>query len=98
MAAILRSAKLARTTDGSIVIPFDLVWPLSVVQYHKMIREGILTEDDPVELIEGVLVAKMPKNPPHSVATGTVREALEKLLPAGWHVRVQEPITTEVSE
>jgi Uma2 family endonuclease len=76
----------------------DPLWPLSVDQYHAMIREGILTEDDPVELLEGLLVRKMSKNPPHAVATGLVQDALTAAIPTGWHVQMQDPVTTEDSE
>ena len=76
---------------------------LSVPQYHAMRRAGILTADDRVELLDGLLVSKMTKNPPHSLATELTRRALEDALRAGgvheaWHVRSQEPITTEDSE
>lgn len=74
------------------------IWRLSVAQYHGMIKAGILTEDDPVELLEGWLVAKMPKNPPHRLSTQLTREALADLLPAGWYVDAQEPITLLDSE
>ena len=40
----------------------------------------------------------MPKNPPHSVVTQLVADALRRLLPPGWHVLVQEPITLGDSE
>jgi Uma2 family endonuclease len=63
-----------------------------------MIQAGILTEDDPVELLEGWLVTKMPKNPRHRVATQLTREALAQVLPSGWYVDAQEPITTADSE
>lgn len=79
-------------------MPADPVWRLSVDQYHAMIRAGILTDDDPVELLEGWLVPKMPKNPPHRAATRLARKALEGLVPAGWYVDAQEPITLEDSE
>jgi Uma2 family endonuclease len=71
---------------------------LSVDQYHEMIRSGLLTEDAPVELLEGRLRTKMPKNPAHRLATGLMRQALEHLVPAGWHVDSQEPLTLEDSE
>jgi hypothetical protein len=58
-------------------VPTDLIWRLSVDQYHAMIRVGILTDDDPVELLDGWLVSKMPKNPPHRVVTRLLRQALE---------------------
>ncbi|MCI0529796.1 MAG: Uma2 family endonuclease [Nitrospira sp.] len=82
----------------SLVVPTDFIWRLSVSQYHEMIRAGILTEDDPVELLEGWLVTKMPKNPPHRLTTQLTREALARLLPIGWYVDAQEPITLEDSE
>ncbi len=80
------------------VVPTDVVWRLDVEQYHAMIDAGILTEDDPVELLDGILVPKMPKSPSHRLATGLVREALEPLVPGGWHVDSQEPVTTAESE
>jgi Uma2 family endonuclease len=79
-------------------MPGERIWQLSVSQYHQMIRGGILTDDDPVELLEGVLVTKMPKNPPHRLANELAREALARLIPAGWHINMQEPITTADSE
>lgn len=74
------------------------IWRLSVPQYHSMIDAGILTEDDPVELLEGWLVTKMPKNPPHRLSTQLTREALAYLLPVGWYVDAQEPMTLSDSE
>lgn len=32
-------------------VPGDMVWPLTVQQYQEMIRTGILTEEDRVELV-----------------------------------------------
>jgi Uma2 family endonuclease len=82
----------------AVAVPTDYIWRLSVEQYHEMIRTGILTDDDPVELLEGWLVVKMPKNPPHRLATQLTRAALERLIPTGWFVDAQEPVTTENSE
>jgi Uma2 family endonuclease len=73
--------------------PIRIQEPLTVAQYHELIRAGILTEDDPVELLGGRLITKMPKNPPHRLATGLVRQALEQLKLDGWYVDSQEPIT-----
>lgn len=78
--------------------PSELIWPLSVEQYHAMIDAGILTDDDPVELIEGCLTYKMPKNPHHSLAIRLVRKLLEKLLHEGWFVESQDAITLSDSE
>ena len=79
-------------------MPPEPVCRLSVSQYHEMIAAGILPSDDPVELLEGWLVPKMVKNPPHSTARQLTTRALEQILPPGWHVRSQEPITLSDSE
>jgi Uma2 family endonuclease len=88
------------TTPQTVSPPLtiDFIWRLSVEQYHKMIDAGILTSGDPVELLEGMLVTKMAKNPPHSLATQLVRDALAKLFSSGWCVSSQEPITLVDSE
>ncbi len=84
-----------RVTPG---IPADPIYRLSVTQYHDLIDRGILTSDDPVELLEGWLVLKMTKKPPHSVATRRTRLALEKVVSPGYFVDSQEPVTTGDSE
>lgn len=90
---------------SSTVIPFlppgpppEPIKRFSVDEYHAIIRAGIFNEDDSIELLEGWLVEKMPKKPPHSVATGLLSDALTPMLPGGWHVISQEPITTGDSE
>lgn len=84
--------------ESIAAIPNDLILRLSIDQYHAMIQSGILTDDDFVELLEGWLVFKMSKNPPHRVTTRLVRTALENILPPGWYVDSQEPITLSNSE
>jgi Uma2 family endonuclease len=79
-------------------IPPQVMWRLSVEQYHEMIRWEILTDDDAVELLEGWLVSKMPKNPPHSALNDVVAEILKAILPNGWCLRSQNPIALEISE
>ena len=87
-----------RATRNSLGVPDSPIWRLSIAQYHQMVRSGILTDDDPVELLEGWLVTTMPKNPPHRLTTQLLREALAQLVPVGWYVDAQEPITTSDSE
>ncbi|CAA9436896.1 MAG: hypothetical protein AVDCRST_MAG64-3882 [uncultured Phycisphaerae bacterium] len=69
------------------------IFRLTVDQYHQLIDSGTLTEDDPVELLEGILVFKMPKNTPHATCTKLARREVERLLPDGWHYQTQDPIT-----
>lgn len=74
------------------------IFPLTVDQYHAMIDNGILTSDDRVELLDGVLVRKALQNPPHRIATHATRQALEGIIPKRWYVDEQKPITLATSE
>jgi Uma2 family endonuclease len=65
------------------------IQPLSVDQYVRMTELGILTEDDPVELLEGFLVQKMPRNSPHDYSITVITPVLVRLVPVGWVVRCQ---------
>lgn len=82
----------------AMTIPEAPVWRLSLEQYHHMIQTGILTDDDPVEFLEGLLVTNMPKNPLRSLATHLTRNALAQVVPAQWYVDAQEPFTADDSE
>jgi hypothetical protein len=62
-------------------LPDAPIWQMRVDQYHQMIRNGIRTADDPVELLEGLLVTKMPKNPPHRLANELARDVLAESFP-----------------
>jgi len=79
-------------------VPTVPIYRLSVEQYHAMIEAGILKSGDPVELLEGWLVQKMTKHPPHCTATRLTRRALDVVVPEGWFVDSQEPLTTTESE
>jgi Uma2 family endonuclease len=74
------------------------IWRISVAQYHAMAEAGILDADDPVELLEGYLVAKVTKSPAHRLAKRLVRLAIEALLPRGWYIESEDPVTTVDSE
>lgn len=67
---------------------------LSTDQYDRMIDARVLREDDRVELLEGLLVSKMARNPPPDGTLGMVEEALRARLPAGWCIRMQMAVAT----
>jgi hypothetical protein len=69
------------------------VYRLTVDQFDRMVRDGMLGEDEPVELLNGVLVKTMPKNPAHRVGLRKTILALQKLVPTGWHVAKEEALT-----
>jgi Uma2 family endonuclease len=70
----------------------DHVYRLTVDQYDRMVRDGTLTENDPVELLGGVLVLKMPKNPEHEWAVAEMQEVLSACQSGAWHVRKEAPV------
>jgi Uma2 family endonuclease len=92
------TSSVASAPDPDEAVTLDSLYRLSVAQYHAMVRAGVLTEEDPVELLEGLLVCKMSKNPPHVVATELLQRALSRLVPEGWYVSMQNPVTTKSSE
>lgn len=88
----------SRSAETGFPPPRVALRRLTVAQYRAMARAGILKPDDRIELLDGFLVEKMTKNPPHRIATGAAREALARVVPDGWYVDAQEPIVTADSE
>ena len=70
----------------------------SVEEYHQLARMGVLRESDPYELLEGWIVLKMTRNPPHDTALQLLEDLLRHLLPSGWCVRGQKAISLTESE
>jgi Uma2 family endonuclease len=66
--------------------------PITVDQYEAMVASGEITPADRLVLIEGRLVKKMTKYPPHTTATNIAHRTIEALLPAGWHARKEDPV------
>lgn len=90
------------TVESSVAlacgIPPEPVLPLTVNQYHEMLCAGILENGTPAELLEGWLVRKMTKDPPHTVSVGCTFESLARVVGPPWHVRIEGPVTTGDSE
>ena len=77
---------------------FQRIRRFSVQEYHRWITSGMLTSDDPVELLEGIIVEKMPVYPSHRFVTDEIRKRLDKLGLEGYFVTGQQPITLSESE
>lgn len=71
---------------------------VSVAQYHQMIADGVLGDGDPVELVEGYLVAKMSHNNPHRTGVQWLAKRLLLAAPPGWVAISQLPIALTESE
>jgi Uma2 family endonuclease len=67
------------------------LYRFTVDQYERMVEAGILTEDDRVELIDGYVVTKMGKRPPHVWTVDSLEDLLRALLGAKWCLRGENP-------
>lgn len=86
------------TTEGSQdIAPFP-VRRFSVAEYRRLGEMGVLSEDDSVELLAGWIVPKMNLNPAHSVSVQLASDALRKVLPDAWCMRIQDAVSTSDSE
>lgn len=74
------------------------LYRLSVEQYHQLCESAIIPEGSPVELVEGLLVRKMSKNPPHLMATDLINQLLNRLVPEGWYVSIENPVTLQAQQ
>lgn len=70
----------------------------SVAEYQQMIQVGILTDEDKVELLDGYVVLKMPRNPVHDARIQKLTRLLFVALPLRWDLRVQLAITLAESQ
>jgi Uma2 family endonuclease len=71
--------------------PWD-PYRLTVWQYERLVAVGILAEDEPVELLNGLLVWKMAKGPAYTAACVETRDALLPLMPPGWHLQTEAAV------
>jgi Uma2 family endonuclease len=63
--------------------------------YARLMDQGFLDEDDPIELLDGLLLVKEPQSSPHRTAVGLVAKALERAFGEGWFVQIQSPIALD---
>ena len=63
-----------------------------------MIAAGILTENDRVQLLDGVIAEMSPVGLPHRHAVQVLMRWIMKILPDGWDLQIQQPITIGASE
>jgi Uma2 family endonuclease len=77
--------------------PEDIVGPDSsggytYEQYFTLVELGLLNDDDRVELLDGVIVAKSPANPPHDAGVWRAQVALMRAVGDHAIVRVQSSL------
>jgi hypothetical protein len=87
--------------DGQVFVRNNGTLPplqFTVAQYQRMITLGILLEGAPIELLEGWIVTKMARNPPHDTTIYRTQMALIRRLPPEWICRGQSGVTTDDSQ
>lgn len=62
---------------------------IPTAEYLRLVETGVLGEDDRVELLEGVIVAMTPSNPPHAAAVMKTTFALMRAVAEHATVRTQ---------
>ena len=61
-------------------------------EYERLIDHGFLDEDDPVELLDGLLLVKEPQHSLHRTAVILVVTALERVFSDGWFIQTHSPL------
>ena len=61
-------------------------------EYERLLRHGVLGEDDHVQLIDGEIIELAPQGPPHATAVSLIHRALQDAYGPAYHVRVQLPL------
>ena len=74
----------------------ERVQGLSVAGYHRLGELGMLAEN--VELLRGIVVTKMSKSPLHELVCQKLMKRLLRLVPGGFEVRREGPLTLRDSE
>jgi Uma2 family endonuclease len=90
-----------QTTPGEPLRPLELERELrrlwSRDEFRRAGEAGLFGPEERVELIGGEITRKIrPQNSGHASAIGLVAEALRRVLPHDYHVRVQLPLAVSV--
>ncbi|MCX6101374.1 MAG: Uma2 family endonuclease [Candidatus Bipolaricaulota bacterium] len=72
------------------------VWPLSVEAYHTLGEAKLIPER--TELLYGFVYHKMSKSPLHSFLVQLLQDLLHGVVPGGFVVRTEQPLTCVDSE
>lgn len=87
---------MTATVDRPLPADAPRPWPLSVPAYHVLGETGLIPEK--TELLYGCVYEKMPKSPLHRLLVMRLLRLLLSLVPAGFHVQPEQPITCGDSE
>lgn len=98
MSAVIELNEKKEKTNGNGNGVFSLKpYLFSVATYDAMIENGILTENDNVELLNGRIIEKMPKGTKHSSYNDVIARFFYKNLDENCVIRNQNPIWLDES-
>lgn len=75
---------------------FERAFPISVEAYHFLYKQGLISEK--TELLEGVVIEKMPKDPIHANLVTLLTHFLYEIIKNKFQLRQENPINTGFSE
>ena len=75
---------------------FEKAVPISVEAYHLLYKQGLISEK--TELLEGVVIEKMPKDPIHANLVTLLASFLYEAINNEYQLRQENPINTGFSE
>ena len=81
----------AQPTTSPVPLALPDLYRINVHEYERIVAAGVL-DDERIELIDGYLVKKMGKNPPHSWSTRRSSTCWHGFLPPGWFWRLEQPV------
>jgi hypothetical protein len=87
MSTLTQTSQPAPVPNGDCYSPFRM----SIDQYERLVDSDVFTKRDKLQLVNGILVNKVTQNPPYTVVDLRCRKALERVIPANWHVRPDKP-------
>ena len=100
-ARITKPPKPAKPLPPKALAPVISDMPIrrfTIDEYHQLLDVGVFHSGDPFELLNGVIVAKMPQNSPHASSSSRLERRLAKLLPDEWLWRAGKPISIPNSD
>jgi Uma2 family endonuclease len=75
--------------EASLVAPRRF----SVEEYHRLLRVGVLKEDEHVELLEGLIIDMTPQSRPHALLISRLTERCMAARKPECRIRVQLPLS-----
>lgn len=92
------SSQAPTSPDRVLPVAPALVARFTIEQYHHMIDAGVFANDERFELLDGWVVHKMTRNPPHDYALIQLQGSLLEILGRNWTIRQQSGVTIGQSE